>query len=232
MTGPQRIPIEERFWSRVVKHESGCWLFGGDKFGNKYGQLAKGGRTNGHTTAHRYSYELHHGQVPRGKFVCHKCDVKNCVNPEHLYAGDHEDNNRDIVDRGRNKRKGERIIVLPKAREGERAFNRALTPSAQSMLKSQYESGKWTQAQLAKAWRVSQGTVSAIVRGVKNMGAGGDGKKRTGFFKHKVTQVQRDEIAMRYLAGDVTQKALADEYGLDQTYISVIVKRFSERNQK
>lgn len=230
MRGPKRIPISERFWNRVVKHKSGCWLFGGENFGNKYGQIAFSGRDNGHTTAHRYSYEIHHGEVPRGKFVCHKCDVKNCVNPDHLYAGDHEDNNQDIVDRGRNKRKGDRICVLPYAREGERAFNRALTSEAQAMLKSQYESGKWTQTQLAKAWRVSQGTVSAIVRGVKNMGAGGDGKKRTGFFKQKVTQLQRDEIAMRYLAGGVTQKALAEEFGLDQTYISVLIKRFSERN--
>ena len=112
------------------------------------------------------------------------------------------------------------------AREGERAFNRALTSKAQELLKSQYESGKWTQVQLAKAWHVSQGTVSAIVRGVKNMGAGGDGKKRTGHFRHKVSADDREQIAMRYLSGGVTQKELADEYGLDQTYVSVLVKRY------
>ena len=230
MSGPQRTPLLERFWKRVVKHESGCWLYGGERFGNKYAQISFGGREARYTLAHRFSYEIHHGEIGRGKFVCHKCDVRNCVNPDHLYSGDHEDNNQDRVDRGRSKGKSERIRVLPYAREGERAFNRALTSKAQALLKSQYESGKWTQAQLAKAWRVSQGTVSAIVRGVKNMGAGGDGKKRTGFFNHKVTQEQRDEIAMRYLAGGVTQKALAEEFGLDQTYISVLIKRFSERN--
>jgi len=228
MSGPKRKPIEERFWARVKKTSKGCWLFGGDSFGNKYGQLAIGGKYGGHTTAHRYSYELHIGEIPRGKFICHKCDVRNCVNPDHLYAGDHEDNTKDIVDRGRTRKKSG-INVLPLAREGERAFNRALTLSARAVVKKQYESGKWTQAQLSKAWRVSQGTVSAIVRGVKNMGAGGDGKKRAGFFRHKVSVGDREQIVMRYLAGGVTQKQLADEYGLDQTYISVLVKRFNER---
>lgn len=232
MSGPKCAPLSERFWSRVVKHESGCWLFGGDRFGNKYGQISDGtGRRGGNVRVHRYSYEIHHGEIPRGKFVCHKCDVKNCVNPEHLYAGDHEDNTRDIVERKRT-RKPTGIQVLPLAREGERRFNRALTSKAQEMLKAQYESGKWTQVQLSKAWRVSQGTVSAIVRGVKNMGAGGDGKKRTGHFKHKVSAEDREQIAMRYLAGGVTQKELAVEYGLDQTYISALVKRFSEREKE
>ena len=228
MPGPKRAPLSERFWARVVKHENGCWLYGGEKFGNKYGLLTRGGRSGRNISAHRYSYEIHHGEIPRGKFVCHKCDVKNCVNPDHLYAGDHEDNTQDIVDRKRVRRK-QGISVLPLAREGERRFNRALTSKSREMLKKQYESGKWTQAQLAKAWHVSQGTVSAIIRGVKNMGAGGDGKKRTGFFKHKVSAADREQIAKRYLTGGVTQKMLADEYGLDQTYVSLLVKRYLEK---
>lgn len=226
MSGPKRRSIDERFWARVVKLESGCWLFGGERFGNKYGQLSFGGRSAGHTTAHRYSYEIHHGEIPRGKFICHRCDVRNCVNPAHLYAGDHEDNTRDIVERKRWKRNGEKVSVSPLAREGERAFNRALTSKSQQILKSQYESGKWTQVRLAKAWKVSQATVSAIVRGVRNMGAGGDGKKRTGHFRHKISAEDRKQIAMRYLAGGVTQTQLANEYGVTQTYISALVKRF------
>ena len=227
MPGPKRTSLSERFWKRVVKHESGCWLYGGDKFGNKYAQISYGGRDAKYTLAHRYSYEIHHGEIPRGKFICHRCDVRNCVNPDHLYAGDHEDNNQDRVDRGRSKRKGERIGVVPRAREGERAFNRSLTSTARQLLISQYESGKWTQVQLAKAWHVSQATVSAIVRGVRNMGAGGDGKKRTGHFKHKISAEDRKQIVMRYLAGGVTQTQLADEYGLKQAYISALVKQLS-----
>lgn len=231
MPGPKRTPLSERFWKRVVKHESGCWLYGGDRFGNKYAQISYGGRAAKYTLAHRYSYEIHNGEIPRGKFICHKCDVRNCVNPDHLYAGDHEDNNKDRVDRGRSKGKRERITVVPLAREGERAFNRAITSKARQLLKDQYESGKWTQTQLAKAWHVSQGTVSAIVRGVRNMGAGGDGKKRKGHFRSKVSAEDRYKIAETYLAGGITQNELGEMYGLDQTYISLLVKRFSERKQ-
>lgn len=230
MPGPKRVPLSERFWKRVVKDESGCWLFGGRTFGNKYGQVSLGGHLAPNVQAHRYSYEIHKGEIPRGKYVCHTCDVRNCVNPDHLYLGDHEDNNRDRKERGRSKR-GKAPKALPLAREGERAFNRAITLKGREMVKAQYATGKWTQAQLAKAWRVSQGTISAIVRDAKNMGAGGDGKKRSGHFRNKISADDREEIARLYLAGGVTQKHLAERYGIDQTYVSVLIKRYSERSK-
>lgn len=70
---------------------SGCWLW---LKGKGYGQH-KG------KPAHRYSYELHHGPIPQGLMICHKCDVKACVNPHHLYAGTALDNARDNSTRGK-----------------------------------------------------------------------------------------------------------------------------------
>ena len=71
-----------------------------------YGQVKVGDTMVG---AHRVSYEAYHGAVPDGLHVLHKCDVKCCVNPEHLYAGTHKDNMQDMFRRGyRNTARGSR----------------------------------------------------------------------------------------------------------------------------
>lgn len=90
--------IAKRFWSKVDKRES-CWIWTGEKsahFG--YGRLhVKKTRVR----AHRYSWQLHKGPVPRGMFVLHSCDNPLCVNPGHLRLGTQPENIQDQIDRGR-----------------------------------------------------------------------------------------------------------------------------------
>lgn len=51
--------------------------------------------------AHRVSWELHNGSIPDNMFVLHKCDIGQCVNPDHLFLGTHKDNCQDGLKKGR-----------------------------------------------------------------------------------------------------------------------------------
>ncbi len=80
---------------------SGCALWMGRIDERGYGRIYVRGRN---TTAHRAAWEVMRGQIPHGLCVLHKCDVKCCVNPEHLFLGTQHDNVIDMSKKGRGAR--------------------------------------------------------------------------------------------------------------------------------
>lgn len=86
-----------RFFEKV-KISDACWLWTGSKSRKGYGRFRVDGKL---LIAHRYSYELHHGEFPKTKLVCHSCDNPPCINPKHLFIGDAKTNAMDSVIKGR-----------------------------------------------------------------------------------------------------------------------------------
>lgn len=98
-----RKSLSERFHEKIIPiTESGCWLWIGATKELGYGVIGLGRRTQGTSKAHRVSWELYNGNIPKGMNVLHKCDIPSCVNPKHLFIGTLSDNMKDCVNKKRN----------------------------------------------------------------------------------------------------------------------------------
>lgn len=89
-----------RLWARVRKTET-CWIWEGSRNKQGYGNINRGGRSEGNVSTHRAAWELAYGPVPPGKYLLHSCDNPPCCNPAHLRLGTAAENNADWQERGK-----------------------------------------------------------------------------------------------------------------------------------
>lgn len=100
LRGFDREATVAKFLTKVRK-TSTCWVWEGARVSGAkkgYGVVSFKGKPH---LSHRVSWILFVGPVPNGLCVCHSCDVKDCVNPKHLFLGTHTDNMRDMESKGR-----------------------------------------------------------------------------------------------------------------------------------
>jgi len=140
---PRNVSASVRLdWSRHVD-PSGCHLWTGYKnFG--YGRLKWRGEFWG---AHRLAWFAKHGPIPEGLCVCHRCDVRACINPDHLFLGTSPEN---TADRDAKKRQ---------ARGATIALSKLTAEKVREIRVS-----RKVQADLADIYGVSQPAISAILR--------------------------------------------------------------------
>jgi hypothetical protein len=129
--------------------ESGCWIWLLRVDTPGYGRIAA---NRSSVPAHRVSWVTYRGTIPDGMQVLHKCDVRCCVNPDHLFLGTHSDNMRDMYAKGRHPRSGQR---------GEKHHRAKLTAQEVAEIRSSSE----LQKILAQKYRVGQSQISSIRRG-------------------------------------------------------------------
>jgi hypothetical protein len=91
--------LAKHFEKRVIR-KKGCWDWSAKGKGSKYMRMDYA-RGEPRISAHRYSYMIHKGEIPRGMFVCHSCDNPRCTNPDHLFLGTDKDNQSDKIKKNR-----------------------------------------------------------------------------------------------------------------------------------
>lgn len=150
-----RTPIEDRFWPKVDKRgPDDCWLWNSTKNEHGYGLIGAGGKYGGMILAHRFSWELHRGDIPEGHCALHKCDTPACVNPGHLFLGTRADNNADMEAKGRAVKVGS---------PGEKNAASKLTADDVLAIRRDYVPGKVTQTTLADRYGVHVSLISLVI---------------------------------------------------------------------
>ena len=99
-------PLAVRFAKRISPPDvSGCVLWTGPVDYDGYGHISSKGPRKRPLCAHRVAWELARGPIPAGLFVLHRCDVRRCVNVDHLFLGRQGDNMRDMARKGRGRKR-------------------------------------------------------------------------------------------------------------------------------
>lgn len=147
---------QRKFWSRVQKGGSNkCWNWTMSFHDSGYGMFSfsAGPSRQVSVRAHRISYFLKHGFLPKSPLVvCHSCDNRRCVNPQHLFAGTREMNNQDMVEKNRQA-------------VGKKIFTAKLDPEKVREIRRLSSQG-WNNCEIAKSFRVKNCTIWNVVNNV------------------------------------------------------------------
>lgn len=149
----KRTPLMDRFWAKVRKTDT-CWLWTGcTRYG--YGLIGSGGTFGRMVLTHRLSWELHRGPIEDGLFVLHKCDIRACVNPDHLFLGTQDDNIKDMDSKARRRTVSPRGDKNPRAKLTEAQATEIIALSKQGT----------SERKLAERFRVSRAAIRFVLSG-------------------------------------------------------------------
>lgn len=149
MTWKNNTP--ESFWSRATRGD-GCWEWQGGRDRDGYGKVSYKKKDH---QAHRLAWELTYGAPPADQCVCHRCDNRRCVRPDHLFLGSHRDNYLDAISKGR---------PMSKLRSGGQHHKSKISVEKARQIKARVAAGE-SQKSIAADMGVSTQTVFIVLSG-------------------------------------------------------------------
>ena len=150
------IMTKEEFTKRVKIVDSGCWEWQGAMSNTGYGIIKQGKRRTG---AHRISYMFHIGTIPEKLMVCHTCDNRKCVNPEHFFLGTNADNMKDAFRKGRLK-----VPVTSQFKPGNIPVNRKISLDLMQQVINEINKKEKSIIQICRELNVSYNAVKDMRR--------------------------------------------------------------------
>ena len=142
----------DKFWAKIAisEDENACWLWLGytvDGYGDASWHRKK-------LKAHRLAYELSVGEIPDGQCVLHRCDVRRCCNPRHLFLGTRLDNNQDRHAKGRDAH----MI-------GDLHPQLKITEAQVDELRQRFAAGETNRAALGREYGITRAHAANIIKG-------------------------------------------------------------------
>lgn len=141
-------PLRDRLLSKIEKKDSGCWEWQSMTRPDGYGMVWKDGKNQ---RAHRVIFEEFKHPLTRKDILCHKCDNRKCVNPDHIFVGTRSDNVKDAASKNR----------MP---INDTHWNTKLSVTQVNLIR---EATGYSHSELGKVFGVSQSTISRIRSGAR-----------------------------------------------------------------
>ena len=150
--------LQEIFQNCDLDKETGCWNWNRSTDPSGYGSVKYNGKKY---NTHRLVWILLYRKLNKDIYVCHKCDNRKCINPDHLFVGTQSDNMQDCANKNRIYRK-----LSKDAMHGADNTCAKISWADANKIRCLYTTGNYTYEKLGKIYGLHKTNIGRIIRNV------------------------------------------------------------------